>query len=132
MSDLNKQQKLLMDKAIELVQENKRLAAELQKVKEQRDATQATMDAVIAAFLRTGAPAPNVDAECWGVKAYKIVQNDGFFTIGRTDEEIEKEGGSKWGKEDGLPGKERRSLTYSQRAKLRSRSRRITALLVIL
>jgi len=115
-----------MDKAIELAQENKRLAAELKKTQEQRDAIQATMDAVIAAFLRTGAPAPNVDAECWGVKAYKIVQNEGFFTIGRTEEEIEREGGAKWGPENGLPGKERRSLTYMQRAKQRSRSRRIT------
>ncbi len=124
MNELIKQQKALMDKAMELVQENNRLRAQLAKVTEERDATQATMDAVIAAFLRSGAQAPNVDGSCWGKRVYRIVQNDGFFTISRTDEELEREGQKAHG--NGLKGNDRRSLTAMQRAKARSRSRRIT------
>ena len=125
MSEITKQQKMLMDKAIEQAQEVTRLREELAKTKAERDAIQATMDAVIAAFLRSGAPAPNVDAECWGKKVYRIVQNEGFFTISRTDEELEREGQKAAG--SGLTGSARRSLTAMQRARARDRSRRITA-----
>lgn len=128
MNSITQDQKRVVDNNVELKQELRRMAVELRKTQEQRDSIKKTLDAVITAFFRSGAKAPNVTAECWGEISYEIVQNGEFFTITRTEQELEKEGrGKEWREKkaaSGTKGADRRFLTYSQRAKASNRSRR--------
>lgn len=96
MNQITDGEKAVIDSNMKLQQEVRRLQDELSNAREQRNSIKETMDAIITAFFRNGATSPNVTAECFeaGV-TYEIVQNNGFFTIKRTEEEEEREGGLK-------------------------------------
>lgn len=131
MNSVTQDQKRVIDSNIELRQELRRMADELANARAQRDSIKQTLDAVITAFFRSGATAPNVTAECWGQINYEIVQNGEFFTIARTEAEAKREGiGKEWREKQaaksGTKGTERRRLTYMQRARGFHGRRRIT------
>lgn len=97
----------VIDSNMKLQQEVRRLNDELSNVREQRDSIKGTLDAIITAFFRNGATSPNVTAECFeaGV-TYEIVQNNGFFTIKRNEEEEEREWGLReWSIREGNRGR---------------------------
>ena len=73
-------------------QQNRKLQAEIDRLTEENEALKQTLTAVITAFFREGAPAPNITPECWtdGV-TYRVIQNGDYYTISRNDYEIRKE-----------------------------------------
>lgn len=97
MNKITDADKAIIDSNIKLQKEIKLLRNELQKVTIQRDSIKETLDAIVTAFFRSGAKCPNVTEDCFeSKKTYEIVQNDGFFTIKRTEEEVKIEGESQW------------------------------------
>ena len=95
-SPISADQKSLIDKVIEEHQTNRRLEAEVSRLTKQCNAMGEAMNAVITAFFRDGAKAPNVTADCWGEQTYRIINNGSFCTIARSDAEVRREADGEW------------------------------------
>lgn len=92
MKPMRYEDRLRITEAIRETQEMKKLREECEKLKAEKEMAIHTLNAVITAFFREGAPAPNVTRECWeGGRTYHVIENGEFYTIVRTSEEMKKE-----------------------------------------
>lgn len=122
------EQRAQVDANMSLTQENRRLREALSEERERRIAEEAFLNAVVAAFFRSGASAVNITGECWDVgKVWRLVENGDYTTLSRTDAEARRE-------EElcGMYGQRNSSPNSTQNTKPGHRSpssRRITGLL---
>lgn len=96
MTVLTSDQRQLIDKTIELRQTNRQLEAEVARLTQKCNAMGEAMNAVITAFFRGGAAAPNVTADCWGEQTYRVINNGSFCTIARSNSETQLEAATEW------------------------------------
>ena len=86
------EQRAQVDANISLSQENRRLREALTEEREKRTAEEAFLNAVVAAFFRSGASAANITDECWNAgKVWRLVENGDYTTISRTEAEARRE-----------------------------------------
>lgn len=130
MTAITFEQRAQVDANISLSQENRRLREALNEERKKRDEADAFLNAVVAAFFRSGAPAVNItDEHRKAGRVWRLVENGDYTTLSRTEAEARREdvcGTGTNGQRISSPS----SPVNTSGGSPRGGSRRITALLM--